>query len=295
MRIAVPGGTYVLAVSGGVDSMVLLDLLRQKPAVKLIVAHYDHEIRQDSADDRKFVQAVAHKHKLPFVHANGGLGPEASEAKARQARYKFLDNVKTASGAKAVITAHHQGDLLETAIINILRGSGRTGLTSLKSSHKIVRPLLDFEKEQIREYARNHALAWREDPSNADTKYTRNYIRTNILTKFSDGERAQLAILLDRLATINQELDRHISGLLHAQPALDILDRAWFIHLPHDIAKEVVHAWLTKRGVRNITKKSVEKLVASMKTGRPGQKIDVDLRHVLLIKRHILALGRVER
>lgn len=284
-----------MAVSGGVDSMVLLDLLRQRPAIKLIVAHYDHGIRLDSAEDRKLVQEIARTHKLPFVHTSGNLGPGTSEAVARQARYEFLNHVKKASGAKAIITAHHQGDVLETAIINMLRGSGRRGLTALKSNAAVIRPLLDYDKTQIRDYAQTHALKWREDSTNADTTYTRNYIRAKILPKFSDGQRAQLLILMDRLNEINLELDRHIGGLLHTQPALDILDRSWFIRLPHAIAKEVVHTWLTRHGVRNVTRKTVEKMVVAMKTGRLGQRVDVDIDHILLVKKHILALGYVER
>ncbi len=290
MRISVGAGTYVLAVSGGVDSMVLLDLLRQRPGIKLIVAHYDHGIRADSAADRKLVQEVAKKHGLAFVHKAGKLGHQTSEAKARTARYKFLESVKRASGAKAIITAHHQDDVLETAIINMLRGSGRRGLTSLKSVDGLLRPLAGHTKDQILDYAEEHALLWREDKTNADTKYLRNYIRLNVLPKFTDGQRAQLVILLERLRTINDELDAHLTGLLHTQPALNQLDRAWFICLPHDVAKEILHAWLKRHGARDVTKKTIERLIVAMKTGKNGQHFDVDNRYRVSIKRDILAL-----
>src|SRR5437870_1107332 len=113
--------------------MTLLDLLAKKPNVKLIVAHFDHGMRPDSEKDRQFVQVVTEKYGLPFVFSEGRLGPKASEATARTARYKFLEKTKKAEGAKTIITAHHQDDVLETAIINLLRGTGRRGLTALKS------------------------------------------------------------------------------------------------------------------------------------------------------------------
>lgn len=290
MRVAVGAGTYVVAVSGGVDSMVLLDLLRQRPGMKLVVAHLDHGIREDSAADRKLVQGVAKKHGLAFVHKAGKLGPQASEAKARAVRYAFLQSVKRASGAKAIMTAHHQDDVLETAIINLMRGTGRRGLTSLKSSSALLRPLIGYSKDQIQDYAVEHGLSWREDETNADPAYLRNYVRANVLPKFTDGQRAQLVILLERLRTINDELDAHLTSLLHTQPALNQLDRAWFIYLPHDVAKEILHAWLKRHGARDVTKKTIERLIVAMKTGKNGQHFDVDNRYKVSIKRDILAL-----
>ncbi len=290
MRIRVDTGTYVVAVSGGVDSMVLLDLLRQNTKLKLVIAHFDHGIRSDSHKDRKLVQNIALAHKLPFVYEEAKLGPGVSEARARAERYKFLEKVRRASTAKAIITAHHQDDVLETVIFNLIRGTGRRGLTSLKSTDDIVRPLLAYDKERLREYANTHMIAWREDPTNRDTTYTRNYIRANILSKFSEAKRAQLLILLDQLSALNQELDAHLEGLLHIQPALNELSRGWFIGLPHDIAKEVAHVWLRRQGVKNITRKTIDRMVTAMKIGRNGQSIDVDKKFRLNIKRDVLAL-----
>src|SRR5690606_27608960 len=140
--------------------------------------------------------------------------------------------VKQVSKARAIITAHHQDDVLETAVMNLLRGSGRRGLTSLTSSDGLLRPLIEYDKARLQEYANNHAIAWREDPSNADEKYTRNYIRHKILPKLSDGQKAQLTILLSDLHGINQELDAHVVNMLHTQPSKSKIKRSWFVHLP---------------------------------------------------------------
>src|SRR5688572_27728765 len=133
MKINVAPGKYIVAVSGGVDSMVLLHLLSQHSQSELIVAHFDHGIRPDSAEDRKLVEKTAKKYGLEFVYREGELGPGASEAEAREARYGFLQIIKVKHNAKAIVTAHHQDDMLETAIINMLRGTGRKGLSSLVS------------------------------------------------------------------------------------------------------------------------------------------------------------------
>src|SRR5689334_19288064 len=118
-------GKYVLAVSGGVDSMVLLHALQGRPGVKLVVAHYDHGIRPDSHEDRHLVQVVAAQHGLPFEYEEDWLGWGTSEETAREARYNFLERTRQRHKSDAIITAHHQDDVLETAIINLLRGTGR--------------------------------------------------------------------------------------------------------------------------------------------------------------------------
>jgi tRNA(Ile)-lysidine synthetase-like protein len=295
MRITVGPGTYVVAVSGGVDSMVLLDILRRHPGLKLIVAHFDHGIREDSHHDRRLVQQIARKHGLPFVHHEGRLGTKASEAKARQARYDFLHKVRQASGARGIITAHHQDDVLETAILNLLRGTGRRGLTSLRSTDGILRPLLTYDKSRIREYAGNYQLVWREDATNSDNRFLRNYIRQVILPALTPGQKAQLLIVLENLQATNDQLDALITNLLHTQPALDRLERQWFVGLPHDVAGEVVHGWLRRHDIANLNRRTVERLITAMKTARRGKRIDVDRRHILTIGRHHLALQPVER
>src|SRR5690606_4946866 len=126
-------GHYVVAVSGGVDSMALLDMVakQSRPKVSFTVAHFDHGIRDDSHLDRRLVGEVAQRHNLPFVYERGELGAGASEALAREARYAFLRKVQHSTGARGIMTAHHHDDVVETAVLNMLRGTGRKGLSSL--------------------------------------------------------------------------------------------------------------------------------------------------------------------
>ena len=292
MQVALRPGTYVVAVSGGIDSMALLHVLRSRPGLKLIVAHFDHGIRPDSDVDRVFVEHIAKSHALPFIFEKGNLGPKASEATARTARYNFLESVKQASGARAIITAHHQDDLLETALLNLLRGTGRKGLTSLKSTENVIRPLLIYPKSRIKEYVATHKLAWREDETNQYLQYRRNYLRQNIMTKLTPSQRAQFQILLDDLMAINQSIDTEIINLLHTQPATDILDRSWFIALPHDISQEVLHYWLSHHQVPNLNRRRVEQLVTVIKTGQPKTVHDVSKEHKIHLSKKMAHMKR---
>jgi tRNA(Ile)-lysidine synthetase-like protein len=308
-----------VAVSGGVDSMALLDMLvkqansfepvadsskgdsensHQPPAVsyKLIVAHFDHGIRPDSVEDRRLVQDIARRHGLPFVYDQGKLGPHSSEDEARQARYEFLHRVRQASGARAIVTAHHQDDLLETAIHNMLRGTGRRGLVSLRSRDYLHRPLLGMSKEALIAYAKGQSLAWREDSTNADVRYRRNYIRHKILPKVAAAQKKEE--LLHHIRTLQQthdELEVLLSNYLHQQPAGHVLDRHWFIMLPHGVAREVLAAWLRANGISEFDSPTLERLIRAAKTFAPGKQADIDRSHTLHVDKYLLALGSRDR
>lgn len=288
-------GKYVVAVSGGVDSMSLLDILARQPEVELVVAHFDHGIRSDSAADREFVQKAAENYGLAFFYKEGKLGPSAGEAEARQARYDFLQRVQEQTGAQAIITAHHQDDVLETAIINLIRGTGRKGLTALRERPGIVRPLLNVSKRELADYARSHDLRWREDPTNRETNYLRNYIRHKLLPRFSEADRTNLLNLVTKMRVTNQELDEMLQELIGRQAADNRLDRQWFSQLPHNIALEVMAAWLRGHGAGGFDSKTLERLVVVAKTARPGKTFPVYGAKKLTVNADYLALSSSER
>ncbi len=295
MKVRVSPGKYVVAVSGGVDSMVLLDLLRQKPKLQLVIAHFDHGIRPNSAEDRKLVQGIARAYDLPFVFAEGKLGPKASEALAREARYAFLRKVQAEQGAEAIITAHHHDDMLETAIMNLLRGTGRRGLSSLKSRKELVRPLLDWTKKGIRDYAEEHDLVWAEDVTNDDDTYLRNYVRHNVLSRFTKEGREALARHIKQASRVNDEIDSLLDSDLDAQPGKTELSRGWYVQLPHAVATEMMAAWLRRNGVMQFDRHLIERLVVAAKTARPGKQADVNARHVVEFTKDTIRLVNRER
>jgi tRNA(Ile)-lysidine synthase len=295
MNIDVPAGRYVVAVSGGVDSIALLHMLATRPDLRLTIAHYDHGIRPDSVIDRKLVQLTAKEYGLPFVYHAGKLGPDASEAIAREARYQFLHAVRRASGAKAVITAHHQDDVLETAILNMLRGTGRRGLSALKSTDIVLRPLLHVSKQELARYAAEQGLVWREDSTNGDDRYLRNYIRHQLLPRFDGTDKERLATMIKQAADHNTQIAQELEHYLHVQPGTHTLDRHAFIMLPHAVAREVMAEWLLMRAQAELSRILLERLVVAAKTGRAGTKVDVNKAYWLRISPTTLALEPRER
>ena len=300
--IDLPGGRYVIAVSGGVDSVALLHLLaglKQKNDAnyKFIVAHFDHGIRSDSVKDRQHVQRLAKHYKMPFVYERAELGMLASEATARKARYEFLHKARLASRSDAVITAHHEDDVLETAILNLLRGTKGRGLHSLKSTDVVRRPLLHVTKKQLRDYARLQGLVWREDSTNANMAILRNYVRGKILVDIGKTRRTQLLRRTKRAAEISAEIDQIIANYLHVQPERNQLDRLSFIDLPHNVAREIMATWLKHRAPEvELNHRLLERLVVSAKIGRSSSCVDVanGFKIKLSPKHIILSLPRSE-
>ena len=118
--------TYLVAVSGGVDSVALLDVLvKGNPGSRLVVAHFDHGIRPNSSKDALFVKNLADRYGLDFIGRRAELGEGTSEATAREARYGFLFQAKEEIVAESLITAHHLDDFLETVVLNFHRGCKR--------------------------------------------------------------------------------------------------------------------------------------------------------------------------
>lgn len=291
MEVYLEPGTYVAAVSGGVDSMVLLDLLAGQKDLNLIVAHFDHGIRQESSDDRQFVAHAAAAYGLKFEYAEGHLGPDASEDTARNARYAFLRGLQGKYQATGLVTAHHQDDLLETALLNLLRGTGRKGLTSLQDMPGLRRPLLQYSKSEIRTYAERHGIAWREDRTNLDTAYMRNYIRLHLVPKLSEAQRYQLLAQLQKLRDTNELLDKEIADYLQIEgdnPAS--LRKHQLLMLPHDLAKEAVASWLRQNGIREFDRKAIERLTVAAKTLRPGQQVDINKSSRMRIGKALLTI-----
>lgn len=284
-------GKYVVAVSGGVDSVTLLDILSRQPGLELVVAHFDHGIRPNSVEDRNFVERLAGTLSAYCVCGEGNLGPKASEAQAREARYNFLRKIMKDTNAGGIITAHHQDDLIETAILNMLRGTGRKGITALKSRDDIIRPLLNVPKMGIVNYAKRQGLKWREDATNLNENYLRNYVRHNIMPKLSGQARQRMLEIIQNMQTTNQKLD----SLLVKYLVEEKLDRNWFNDLPHKVALEVMAAWLRSYDIRGFDKKTLERLVVVAKAGAAGKVFPVMSGYFMEVSKASLALVRPER
>ncbi len=287
----------MVAVSGGIDSMVLLDVLAHTPGLELTVAHFEHGVRADSDEDRELVQRAAEQYGLPFVFEHGNLGPNVSEAAARAARYAFLRRVKKTAGAQAIITAHHQDDLIETAIINMLRGTGRKGLNSLRSTDEIIRPLLHVTKSAVYDYAsgyaRNyddHNIIWNVDSTNNSDRYLRNYIRRHLIKYLGETGRELLLGYIEKATTTNPLIDSLLLHEMNDHSSEDGLERPWFAALPHDVSREIMAAWLRQHEVREMNRKLIERLVVAAKVAKAGKQLDLDKRLVMAVGKDFLKI-----
>lgn len=178
--------TYLLAVSGGVDSMVLADLF-QVSGFNFHMAHINYHLRnEDSNLDQKLVSDFCQKHKIPFhlyeVSENDNQPENSIQNWARELRYRFFREIQKKENLEFLVTAHHLNDQLETFLINLSKASGIRGLSGIPANENgIVRPLLDFSKDEIYDFAKENQIEFREDKSNQKTDYLRNKIRHNIV------------------------------------------------------------------------------------------------------------------
>lgn len=184
------GETVVVAVSGGLDSTVLLHLLRFTvglPTVGLVVAHVDHAMRPSSVADAAWVRGLCLAWDVPYRHTRLDP-PPTSEAEARRGRYAFLRKIAAAEGTVWIATAHHADDQAETVLFRALRGTGIRGLAGIpRRSGRAWRPLLPFRRVEIETYAHEVGLRWRDDPSNQDVDIARNALRHRVLPALEAG------------------------------------------------------------------------------------------------------------
>jgi tRNA(Ile)-lysidine synthase len=183
------GDRVLVAVSGGGDSMALLDVLRSlRRDVDVVAAHFDHRLRDDSHRDREIVERYCDGHRIE-CRAGGADVAEWSrenrmslEAGARKLRYRFLDEAADDAGADKIATAHTRDDNVETVLMRVLRGSGIRGLAGIpKRRGRIVRPFLEVSRDGTADYCRTFSVPFTEDPSNRDTRFERNYVRHELL------------------------------------------------------------------------------------------------------------------
>ena len=208
------GEKVVLALSGGIDSMVLADLLL-KSKVEFVAAHCNFHLRGEESDgDEMFVREFARKNGIQCFAKHfetekyavkNGISVEMA---ARELRYAWFEELRQQLGYEKISVAHHADDQAETFFINLLRGAGLRGLKGmLPQNGVIIRPLLWASREQIRQYAVENQIVWREDHTNAESVYLRNKIRNQLLPVFDELQpeaRQGLYKSLEHLASENE-------------------------------------------------------------------------------------------
>ena len=269
------GKKYILAISGGVDSVVLLEKAARREILHdgefpedFVVAHFDHGIRgEESARDAEFVQSLARKYNVEFVLGKGNLLSNCNEESARKKRYEFFREVaesiheeKTSTSQDAkIVTAHHQNDLIETIVMNLIRGTGWRGLAPM--SNNILRPLLNMTKIEIVKYAIENDLHWVEDATNFLPNYFRNRIRS-FTDNFSHETSQKFLKLYSAQKKLRDQIDQEIDENMN-------LSRYFLIMIPEVVAIEILRLATNSE----LTHPQLSQVLLFAKTAIPNKKL----------------------
>lgn len=294
----------VVAVSGGADSVALLDaLVRMRKGaadlapVELIVAHFNHLLRGDESDeDERFVESLARRYELPFAVAREDIAGEARlqgrnlEAVARERRYRFLARTARKSGAPFVATAHTRDDQVETVLLRLLRGAGTEGLGGMRRRRRLdegvdlIRPLLSARREDVLAHCARYGLDYRTDSSNLSPAFARNRIRLVIAPELRlINPRFDEAIA--RAAELISEDEEYLgrlaaSVLAEAQsgaPPDGGLDVSRLSAEPAALRRRALREWLRRaRGdLRRIERAHLDAIDALVTRGQSGRRVEL--------------------
>jgi tRNA(Ile)-lysidine synthase len=233
------GQSVLVGVSGGADSVAMLAALRvlageAARTYRLTVGHLDHSLRDESAGDAAFVAALARKWGLECITERVDVAAEADrlgegvEHAARTARYEFFARAARQCGASAVAVAHHADDNAETILFRVLRGTALRGLAGMPVTRslpaaepespalRIIRPMLGFRRREILDYCRARSLEWREDHTNAETVYRRNFLRHQLLPLIREKLNPQADDALLRLGRFAAQTEAYLTAQAEA-------------------------------------------------------------------------------
>ncbi len=247
------GDTVLSAVSGGADSVALLSALlalRDDLGITVAAAHLDHRLRgPESARDRAFVEELARSHGVPCMSEAGEVPPGNVEAEARRLRYAFLERAADALGATTIATAHTQDDQAETVMLRVLRGAGRRGLGGIRPRRgRIIRPLLDCDRIQVRAFLVDRGLAWRRDYGNFDLALERARVRHGFLPALAREMNPRLARTLADLADVMRDEDALLDRLAGAAARGRTLAAPILQSIEPPLARRAVRVWWHRYG-----------------------------------------------
>jgi tRNA(Ile)-lysidine synthase len=284
--LPLPSRRLLLAVSGGPDSVALLDLMHEagdELALELAVGHVDHGIHRESGAVARQVLALAARYGVPYLSRALSLGEDAGETEARRARYAALQELREEWGAGAIVTAHHADDQAETVLMRVLGGSGPAGLAAMPAAAGgILRPLLPFRRDELARHVQELELPVWDDPANRDSRHDRAWIRTVVLP-----------VLRNRIADVDGRLRRVAAharadraawdAVLDALPGLDLrrdpadvvsVSAAALARLDRPLALATIRA-LSRRWGRPIGPRRAGRVLALVERGGSGTAVPV--------------------
>lgn len=276
------GKTFVLAVSTGIDSSCLLDVFVKNVKAKIVVCHVNHHRRAQSEDEEEYIKKLClelgiklYVKKLFFDDVNN------FQARARNLRYDFFDEVMKKENGDYLVLAHHGDDNVETVLMRMMRGSSLNGYSGispiyLKNGYYIIRPLLDFSKEDIIEYQKMHKIKYYEDESNHHLDYYRNRVRntvipllkqedTDLIKKFNEFSSA----LRNASIVVNSVRDAFIKDKVNRSDIKIEFSKSDFLSLSQYIQEEVLFELLKKD---NLSKANIHELMKIINSNKSNYK-----------------------
>jgi tRNA(Ile)-lysidine synthase len=259
---------YLVGVSGGIDSVALVEGLRIAGFRDLVICHLDHALRgRAGAADARFVKRLAEAAGFRFfsekidvrrLAAERGLSVETA---AREARHSFFERAAESAGTRTLFLGHHADDQAETILFNVLRGTGVAGLRGMRPAQRMgglrmIRPLLGVRRSEIAAFVAERGLRYREDPSNAEAFAARNRIRNGLLPALREAMGRDVVGAILRLSDVAGAEDDFLEALIPV-PAVR-LRVAELRAMPAALARRLVRRWLVARGVSEVGFEVVE-------------------------------------
>ena len=292
-------GRGILAVSGGPDSVAMLDTiscLAEEFSLDPVVAHYNHKQRQESDEDEAFVRDLAKRYRLEFYSGTfeGAFPPGlGKEAVLRKARYEFLFNLAESIKAQWLAVAHNLDDQAETVLLNLVRGCGLQGLRAMRVFReergvKVIRPLLRVTRKEIEEYLRSKGIPWREDPTNRSLDFTRNKVRHILIPliekEFNPKVKQRLAdlaeVVQEDFAFISEVVLRICSGGIVFSSDTEIMFSRTLLEGLQEALRRGVFRELIRRlrgDLRQIDFRHYKEFVKMMRSWPDGSVLDLPL------------------
>lgn len=285
---------FLLAISGGVDSMVLLQLFKSSN-FKFEVAHINYQLRGvDSDKDQELVEQICQQNNIPFhlyQVSEKDIKPENSiQEWARIIRYDFFRQIQQERKIEFIVTAHHLNDQLETFIIHLSKASGIKGLSGIPSNdNHILRPLLNFSKTEIYDFAKEEKIEFREDLSNQKNDYLRNKIRNEIVPKlmevndsFLENFGKSISYLKQTERFVDEQISEIEKEIIVKEEDSILINKELFLNQSDFVQFEI----LRKYGFNDVEE------ITKMKKAKTGKKF-ISNEFQLTIDREILIIKKI--
>jgi len=286
----------LVAVSGGIDSMVCAHILH-KYRYPVSIVHCNFQLRgEESDEDAAFVNKWAAKNNIPCLEKKFRLKKtrgESTQMLARDARYEWFGQLAKEKDFGYIVTAHHLDDMIETSLMNIIRGTGINGLKGMPAMNgNIIRPMVFISRKEIEAYAKKEKIKWREDSSNKTEAYKRNKIRHQLIPllqslnpKFTDTYRQNLANWAAAARLYNQAVNRLKTDMVHFDEALGGFKISMLELMARGITPEILFELITEFGFNTDQARQIYEALET----QPGKKF-YSPDHILLIDRMFIMI-----